>query len=429
MVGSILHQLEELDALDSGFYTEDEEEQDEETELTLCSSCIRSLPREFEENLQDVHQGLVHVNYRVRSRKRKLSRQSNMSDMLSEREKELSKKRKEEEGMRKELEEIKEKLNNNYVLVAQLSSENLRILGENGRLEKRLEELGREKSEMMLKLEDEILRLNSSLADKEIEVESMRMKVDELEEARRELRTLEDTVSHLKAEIENQEGDYRRHQHHLGMEKSSPETSSSFDFFPPEVSLLGTSLKSDSMRPRAFSSCTRNLNIGKDKLADVSSPDLGVDVESSDPFSSLERGPKVGSLVFDQLINENKKLRGERSLLEQKLVKSKSALQDTLSRLSRANLQKQDQVASPVVGRRPPSRLFSDRGRNRSPTTSSPPLSPLPSPALSSRKWKVGAQLAESAGFLFPESRTSSRNQTSGEQSGFKVKKSKSVNR
>ena len=44
------------------------------------------------------------------------------------------------------------------------------FLGENGRLEKRLEELGREKSEMMLKLEDEILRLNSSLADKEIEV-------------------------------------------------------------------------------------------------------------------------------------------------------------------------------------------------------------------------------------------------------------------
>ena len=46
----------------------------------------------------------------------------------------------------------------------------LLFLGENGRLEKRLEELGREKSEMMLKLEDEILRLNSSLADKEIEV-------------------------------------------------------------------------------------------------------------------------------------------------------------------------------------------------------------------------------------------------------------------
>ena len=28
------------------------------------------------------------------------------------------------------------------------------------------------------------------------------------------------------------------------------------------------------------------------QMTEVSSPDLGVDVESSDPFSSLERGPK-----------------------------------------------------------------------------------------------------------------------------------------
>ena len=60
----------------------------------------------------------------------------------------------------------------------------------------------------------------------------------------------------------------------------------------------------------------------------------------------------VGSLAFEKIVQENRSLRREREVLNQKLGKSKSALQETLLRLSKSNMQKQDQVGSPSLSRR-----------------------------------------------------------------------------
>ena len=60
----------------------------------------------------------------------------------------------------------------------------------------------------------------------------------------------------------------------------------------------------------------------------------------------------VGSLAFEKIVQDNRALRHEREILTQKLGKSKSALQETLIRLSKSNLQKQDQVGSPSLQRR-----------------------------------------------------------------------------
>ena len=101
-------------------------------------------------------------------------------------------------------------------------------------------------------------------------------------------------------------------------------------------------------------------------LADISSPDLGVEMES-DPFSSLERqlpGSRgqqslaedvyqtciylccsVGSLTLDKIVSENRALRRDREQLAEKLGRSKTALQETLTRLSKSNMAKQDQVS------------------------------------------------------------------------------------
>ena len=88
----------------------------------------------------------------------------------------------------------------------------------------------------------------------------------------------------LKEKVENLQNSSRH--------KCSPETSSSFDFFPTSgLSPVSTSATFDSFRPRAFSACTQGPSAKhlSTKLTDISSPDLGVDLES-DPFSSLERG-------------------------------------------------------------------------------------------------------------------------------------------
>ena len=60
----------------------------------------------------------------------------------------------------------------------------------------------------------------------------------------------------------------------------------------------------------------------------------------------------VGSLAFEKIVQDNRALRHEKEILTQKLGKSKSALQETLLRLSKSNLQKQDQVGSPSLQRR-----------------------------------------------------------------------------
>jgi len=63
----------------------------------------------------------------------------------------------------------------------------------------------------------------------------------------------------------------------------------------------------------------------------------------------------VGSLTLDKIVSENRALRRDREQLAEKLGRSKTALQETLTRLSKSNMAKQDQV-SPGQARRPPSR-------------------------------------------------------------------------
>merc|ERR1719431_349235 len=181
----------------------------------------------------------------------------------------------------------------------------------------------------------------------------------------KELEKLQEKIN----EFENRSLDLKEKVEHLqnnSRQKCSPDTSSSFDFFPTSgLSPASTSATFDSFRPRAFSACTQGPSAKhlSAKLTDVSSPDLGVDMES-DPFSSLERGKshRVGSLTFDRVVQENKVLRQDKEILTQKLGRSKTALQETLLRLSKSNMQKQDQV-SPAVTRRPPSRLLIERAQ------------------------------------------------------------------
>ena len=69
-------------------------------------------------------------------------------------------------------EEAKSRLNENYILIAKLSGENLRLLGEYSKLETMLEELKKSSAAMELRLEDQICSLNGKLFDKEKELES-----------------------------------------------------------------------------------------------------------------------------------------------------------------------------------------------------------------------------------------------------------------
>ena len=91
---------------------------------------------------------------------------------------------------------------------------------------------------------------------------------------------------------------------------------------------------------------------------DLSSPDLGVDLVCSDPFSSLERCTAAGSNLsdlsqFQALLEENKRLKQDKEKLTEKLTQSKGALRETLDRLH-----KKDNAfhVSPIPSR---SRIFS----------------------------------------------------------------------
>ena len=179
----------------------------------------------------------------------------------------------EKEALDKE-EEAKARLNENYILIAKLSSENLRLPGEYSKLENTIEELKKSSLAVELRLEDEICALNGKLMEKEKELEKLGFKIN----------VFESKSLDLKEKVENLQNSSRH--------KCSPETSSSFDFFPTTgLSPMSTSATFDSFQPRAFSACTQGPSAKhlSTKLTDISSPDLGVDLES-DPFSSLERG-------------------------------------------------------------------------------------------------------------------------------------------
>ena len=174
-------------------------------------------------------------------------------------------------------EETKARLNENYILIAKLSSENLRLLGEHSKLESTLEEYKKSSLEVELRLQDELCSLTARLHERERELEKMTLKVVDCER-----KSLE-----LSEKLE-------RLQERSQQNKMSPDTSwtsSSFDFFPPSAATA------DTFRPRAFSAVSssprpRLERLEKDnKLLEVSSPDLGVDLMmESDMYSSLERG-------------------------------------------------------------------------------------------------------------------------------------------
>ena len=73
-------------------------------------------------------------------------------------------------------EETKARLNENYILIAKLSSENLRLLGEHSKLESTLEEYQKSSLEAELKLQDELCALAAKLYEKEKELEKMTLK-------------------------------------------------------------------------------------------------------------------------------------------------------------------------------------------------------------------------------------------------------------
>ena len=78
-------------------------------------------------------------------------------------------------------EEAKTRLNENYILIAKLSSENLRLLGEHSKLESSLDDLKKASSETELKLHEEVSALNGKLFEKEKEIERLQMKILEFE--------------------------------------------------------------------------------------------------------------------------------------------------------------------------------------------------------------------------------------------------------
>jgi len=339
LVASLLHQIELCTSMDSGIETDQGSPgRETEREFSLCSKCTSSIPKEFDETLKSAHSGLSTAVSGLEKVRCKIGEIFDKNEVLKVSEK---------DALSNE-EEAKSRLNENYILIAKLSSENLRLLGEYSKLESTIEELKKSSLAMELRLEDEICSLNGKLFDKEKELEKLQVKINEFESKSLDLK---EKVEHLQ---------------NSSRQKCSPDTSSSFDFFPTSgLSPISTSATFDSFRPRAFSACTQGPSAKhlSAKLTDVSSPDLGVDMES-DPFSSLERGKshRVGSLTFDKIVQENRALKQDREVLTQKLGRSKSALQETLLRLSKSNMQKQDQV-SPAVSRRPPSRLLNERSQ------------------------------------------------------------------
>ena len=92
---------------------------------------------------------------------------------------------------------------------------------------------------------------------------------------------------------------------------------------------------------------------GTNVATDLSSPDLGVDLVCSDPFSSLERRSANAAAAedclsdfsqFQALMEENKRLKQDKERLSEKLTQSKGALRETLDRLHKKDFH----VVSPM---------------------------------------------------------------------------------
>lgn len=236
----------------------------------------------------------------------------------------------EAEKKSKDLTELSQKLNENYRMVAELSSDNLRLSTEKAAAEQLLDEV---------KHEQTLLKEELSKAQKVVK--------NSLQ--------LASTSNVIRA--------------------SSPETSaSSFDFYagshvnrksnrrrgsmpPPQArggrsratfrkhwtasgasSDYNTSENSPRKQRCSSSSSRAGTKSGTNVGTDLSSPDLGVDLVCSDPFSSLERGSANADCLsdfsqFQALMEENKRLKQDKERLSEKLTQSKGALRETLDRL------------------------------------------------------------------------------------------------
>ena len=104
----------------------------------------------------------------------------------------------------------------------------MRLLEEQSRLEKRVEESERKGEEVELRLEDELCSIRSRLAAKEeVESPSSIVQASEMETCSATFSSLFQELSEAREQLE--EGESRRL-------KQSPDTSSSFDFSSPPLS-------------------------------------------------------------------------------------------------------------------------------------------------------------------------------------------------
>eukprot|EP00096_Caligus_rogercresseyi_P002824 TRINITY_DN1513_c1_g1_i23.p1 TRINITY_DN1513_c1_g1~~TRINITY_DN1513_c1_g1_i23.p1 ORF type:complete len:1142 (-),score=395.94 TRINITY_DN1513_c1_g1_i23:359-3784(-) len=266
---------------------------------------------------------------------------------------------KELEGKNKENQNLKTKLNENYNLLAQLSSENLSLSKEKMKLEESLNS--------RLVLSHSNLNNNSGESPEQLRRQQQQQyyPLDKMNSSYRPLSNDCNGSWSIQTKQDN------RHSSNL-TQRSSPDTSSSFDFLPvdlrskpqatpidntqflpltpPPQRLGGNRFGSrSSLRSKKYrNSCViseaeearlpskeagkhfRSIGNLSGCASDISSPDLGVDMSSSDPFSSLERRCLPNSEALNSVIHENYQLRRENKLLVEKLTGGKSSFKDTM---------------------------------------------------------------------------------------------------
>ncbi|XP_059092691.1 golgin subfamily A member 4-like isoform X4 [Tigriopus californicus] len=425
-MNDLSYQLDLSDSFsDSGHGSDEEEDEDgddtevensfckEEIHFRLCTQCSVVVCQDVEHCLERCGKLILasistmrrlrkiccHSRSRLHQASEKMAKQNNQIAQLEETVKLLQKKTEITEKLQsdldntrsdlgkkaKELQDAHLKLNENYKLVAELSNENLRLISEKVKVEDLNETLQKDHS-----------RLRAELRDN------------------RKLHPI-NNIKHYNKPDTNASQEANKPWNIPLTGASSPETSSSFEFFEPTIATSSSGMPTTptiarrcisgqldvslgarhrsfdritvSSRPKithhtgrrvkppssphpldqeppfqrsySTSESKRSYTSGTTKVhpSDLSSPDLGVDV-GSDPFSSLERNQssldnvRGGNKVpIDTMLVENRQLRHERDLLLQKLVRSKGALKETLDRLTTSNQQKQDHL-SPQTQRR-----------------------------------------------------------------------------
>lgn len=290
---------------------DDKNEEDlDNIKLDLCYACSKSLPMELEDclhrwgmllvnstlSLKHLRKSCCQIKRKLRKSHGNLGEKNLLISQLEEAVKHLGAKVEstsdEVERKSRDLAELHQKMNENYRLVAELSSDNLRLSTEKAAAEQLLDEIQHDKALLKGELGKAQKIIENSMAG-----------------------TFQDSW-------------HASQHHHHHQRPSSPETSaSSFDYFPPNSpashkgqrhhrrgsmppggrgrpktsrkwkgsSDYASEVPTSTPRRRSFS----RTSVPTIPASDVSSPDLGVDL-GSDPFSSLERsnsmslGPSSG---------------------------------------------------------------------------------------------------------------------------------------